>query len=39
MIAAEGLDAVGRIIAAYRHSDGAAIYYKIALGDCGAAGS
>jgi len=29
MIAAEGL-AVGRMIAAYRRSDGAATYYKIA---------
>jgi len=30
MIAAEGLAAVGRMIAAYRRSDGAATYYKIA---------
>jgi len=30
MIAAEGLAAVGCMIAAYRRSDGAATYYKIA---------
>jgi len=30
MIAADGLAAVGRMIAAYRRSDGAATYYKIA---------
>jgi hypothetical protein len=30
MIAAEGLAAVGRMIAAYRRSDGAATEYKIA---------
>ena len=30
MIAAEGLAAVGRMIAAYRRSDGAATDYKIA---------
>ena len=30
MIAAEGLAAVGRMIAAYRRSDGAATYCKIA---------
>ena len=30
MIAAEGLAAVGRMIAAYRRSGGAATYYKIA---------
>ena len=30
MIAAEGLAAVGRMIAAYRRSDGAATYYEIA---------
>jgi len=30
MIAAEGLAAAGRMIAAYRRSDGAATYYKIA---------
>ena len=37
MIAAEGLAAVGRMIAAYRRSDGAATYYKIAwvTGRCG----
>ena len=30
MIAAEGLAAVGCMIAAYRRSDGATTYYKIA---------
>ena len=30
MIAVEGMAAVGRMIAAYRGSDGAATYYKIA---------
>ena len=38
MIAAEGLAAVGCMIAAYRRSDGAATYYKIAW-VTGAAGS